>query len=288
MRRVYTATFRVPHHALDPFGELPPSAYARLLQQTATEASEDAGFSDRWYAEAGAFWLVRRTSIEYGHPVHAGERLRIRTWVADFRRVRSQREYEVYDGSEERLVARAHTDWVYVERGTGRPRRVPQEIMDRLMPDGMEPPLPRLPWAGDGAPPTAFAVTRAVEFRDLDGLAHVNNASYLDYVEESALAANAAAGWPLERMLALGGCWRPRSHDIEYLVEAVYGDVLRCLTWVTACDGGELERQTEIRRDRNDVLLARARSRWVWVERHGRARCDVPAALASALVSAFR
>jgi acyl-CoA thioester hydrolase len=285
MRRVYTTTFRVPHHDLDAFGELRPSAYIRLLQQAATEASEEAGFSDRWYTAAGAFWLVRRTAIEYAYPVGAGERLHIRTWVADVRRVRSQREYEVYDESEERLVARAYTDWVYVESGTGRPRRVPQEIVDRLMPGGMEPPLPRAPWAGAGAPVTAFAVTRAVEFRDLDGLAHVNNASYLDYVEESALAAATAAGWPLERMLALGGCWRPRSHDIEYLVEAVYGDVLRCLTWVTTCDVSELERQTEIRRDGDGILLARARSRWMWVERPGRTRRQIPPALTSALLS---
>ena len=283
MRRIYTATFGVHHYDLDAFGELRPSTYARLLQQAATEASADAGFANDWYVRAGTLWLVRRTAIDYLRPVRGGDRLRVRTWVADFRRVRSQREYEVLDAADDVLVARGHTDWVYVEQATGRPRRVPQEIVDALMPGGLEPPLPRDPWAGNGVPRDAVAVPRTVEFRDLDGLAHVNNASYLDYVEESALAASAAAGWPLARLFTLGGRWCPRSHDIEYLAEAVYGDRLTCLTWATACDGAELERHTEVRRAADDAVLARARSRWAWVDRERRMRCEIPAPLAAAL-----
>jgi acyl-CoA thioester hydrolase len=285
MARIHTATFRVHHYDLDAFGELRASAYVRFLQQAATEASEAAGFSDAWYARAGTSWLVRRTSIDYRRPVHAALPLHIRTWVADVRRVRSQREYEVYLDEDDGPVARAHTDWVYVERGTARPRRVPQEIIDGLLPDGMEPSLPRPPWAGDGPPARAFVTTRVVEFRDLDGLAHVNNASYLDYVEESALAASADAGWPLDRVIALGGCWRPQSHDIEYLAESLYGDQLRCISWVTACNGAGLERQTEIRRAEGEALLVRARSRWRWVAAATRSPALIPAPLAAALVS---
>lgn len=285
MSRIYTASFRVYHYDLDAFGELRASTFARLLQQAATEASADAGFDDAWYARAGAFWLIRRTAIDYHRPVQAWDTVRVRTWVADFRRVRSQREYEMYvDGASE-PVARGHTDWVYVERGTFKPRRVPQEIMDGLMPDGLGPPLDRPPWADGDEPGGAFSTTRTVEFRDLDGLAHVNNASYLDYVEETAYAASAASGWPLECVLALGGCWRPRLHDIEYLAEALYGDVLTCVSWVSRCAGPELERRTEIRRGGDGARLARARSRWVWVTHPDRRRSDIPAPLAAALLS---
>lgn len=285
MPRIYTASFRVHHYELDAFGELRASTFARLLQQAATEASADAGFDDAWYARAGAFWLIRRTTIEYHRPVRAWDTVRVRTWVADFRRVRSQREYEVYVEGVSYPVARGHTDWVYVEQGTFKPRRIPQEITDALMPDGLGPPLDRPPWADGEEPEGAFSATRTVELRDLDGLAHVNNASYLDYLEETACAASAASGWPLERVLALGGCWRPRFHDVEYLAEAVYGDVLTCVTWVSTCVGPELERRTDIRRRGDDARLARARSRWAWVTRPDRRRSDVPAPLAAALLS---
>jgi acyl-CoA thioester hydrolase len=283
MPRVYTTTFPVHHYDLGAFGELRASSYVRLLQQAATEASEDAGFPDAWYVDAGTFWLIRRTTIEYRHPVKASDRLRVRTWVADFRRVRSQREYEVLLDGSSHVAARAHTDWVYVDRATARPRRVPPEIMDRLVPDGGEPPLPRAPWACTGAPSEAFSMVRTVEFRDLDALDHVNNATYLDFVEDAALAASAAAGWPLARVRSLGGYWRSRSHDIEYLAEAHYGDALQCVCWVRSCTGSTIERSTEIRRTGDDALLARARSRWAWISTATREPAEVPVVLAAVL-----
>ena len=50
------------------------------------------------------------------------------------RRVRSQREYEVRVG--DRLVARASSDWVFVDAVHGRPRRIPEEWEATFMPDG--------------------------------------------------------------------------------------------------------------------------------------------------------
>ncbi len=283
MPRVYTTSFDIHHCELDAFGELRASTYARLLQQAATEASTAAGYPEQWYAEAGTFWLVRRTVIEYGRPLRPRDTLQVRTWVADFRRVRSLRAYELSLGGQSVLAAQAHTDWVYVDRQSGRPQRIPSEMIDRFMPAGGSAPLAREPRADGARPSGAFCGARTVEFRDLDALAHVNNAAYLDFVEQAALDASAGAGWPLERVVGLGGCWRPRAHDIEYLAEALYGDRLHCITWVTAQEGAEIERRSEMRRARDDCLLARARSRWVWVSRRTGEPTDVPVELATAL-----
>ena len=64
-------------------------------------------------------WLIRRTTLTLASPARYGDILDVRTWIADFRRVRSQREYEVRAG--DRLVARASTDWVFVDRAHGPP-----------------------------------------------------------------------------------------------------------------------------------------------------------------------
>jgi acyl-CoA thioester hydrolase len=281
--RVYTARFPVHQYHLDPFGELRSSHCVRFLQQAATDASADAGFGASWYGRAGTLWLIRRSTVEYLRPVRAGTTVTVRTWVADFRRVRSQREYEALAGDGEPPAVHAHTDWVYVDGASGRPRRIPEEMIRGFMPDGAPPALPRPPWPDDAAPAGAFTAAREVGYRDLDTLVHVNNATYLDYVEETAVAALAAAGWPLPRLVALGGWWRPRLHDIEYLEEAVHGDALRCATWVSALDAGEIERRCDIRRADAGTLLARARSRWAWVDRERRAPVPVPAALAAVL-----
>ena len=51
-----------------------------------------------------------------------------------------------------------------------------------------------------------------------------------------------------------------------YAALAFYGDTLRRVTWVTAHEDAWVERQSEIRREADGSLLARARSRSVWVE----------------------
>ena len=45
--------------------------------------------------EAGAAWVVRSHRIDYLRPAFAGDRVRVRTWVADFRRAFSLRKYEM-------------------------------------------------------------------------------------------------------------------------------------------------------------------------------------------------
>jgi acyl-CoA thioester hydrolase len=285
MPRIYTTSFDIHHSELDTFGELRASTYARLLQQAATEASIDAGYPEAWYDETGTFWLVRRTAIDYRSPLRPRDILHVRTWVADFRRVRSLRTYELFATDEQVPVAHAHTDWVYVHRASGRPQRIPPGMIDRFMPAGEPLALSREPRANGRLPDGAFVGTRTVEFRDIDALAHVNNAAYLDYVEQAALDACAAAGWPLERLGSLGGHWRSRSHDIEYLTEARYGDRLHCVTWVTAQDDAGIERRSEIRRAVDDCVLARARSRWVWVSHGTGEPTTVPLALATALAA---
>jgi hypothetical protein len=58
-----------------------------------------------------------------GTPViRYGDEIEATTWIADFRRVRSRRDYVVHAG--ERRVAHASTDWVFVDGATLRPRRI--------------------------------------------------------------------------------------------------------------------------------------------------------------------
>src|SRR5437899_7157951 len=129
VRGVYTSLATVRHHELDAFGRVHPGVYLRYLAHAAVEASTAAGFDAAWYAAAAAVWLVRRSTFAVLRPATAGEELEIRTWVEDFRRVRSHRRYEVR-GLDGTLRLAALTDWVYVDRASGRPRRVPREMED--------------------------------------------------------------------------------------------------------------------------------------------------------------
>jgi acyl-CoA thioester hydrolase len=225
------------------------SAYASLLEEAATLASAEAGYPSRWYGRENTAWVIRRTTIECDAPLPCAADLEITTWVTDFRRVRSRREYEVHVSPRPVAALTAHTDWVYVDRASGRPRRIPDAMMRAFVPGDHPPALPRAPLALPPPPAGAASLTRVVTPEDVDSLGHVNNARYFGYVEE------------VERT-AVGSTLRPVRHDLEYLAEARAGDRLICRCWLVESRESATETAVEILLAADGAPLTRARSVW--------------------------
>ncbi len=225
------------------------SAYASLLEEAATLASAAAGYPPQWYGREHTAWVIRRTTIDCAAPLARGADLDVTTWVSDFRRVRSRREYEVRVAPSPVSALAAHTDWVYVDRASGRPRRIPDSMMRAFVPGGHPPALPRAPLALPPASAGVASLTREVATEDVDALGHVNNARYFDYVEEVARSAVARA-------------LRPVRHDLEYLAEARTGDRLICRGWLVESGESATETAVEILLAADGAPLARARSVW--------------------------
>jgi acyl-CoA thioester hydrolase len=258
MPRRCTVRLRVPQGRSLGAGVVAFSRYARLLEEAATIASSEAGYPPDWYARESTAWVIRRTTIDCEVPLLSDEEVEVATWVADFRRVRSRREYEVRRSGGTEPALRAHTDWVYVARTSGHLRRISEAMMQAFVPRAGSTPLPREPLALPSAPDAAFAVERVVGSADVDALDHVNNARYLDWVEETTLEGFAA--WcPADETVA-----GPRAgrHDLEYIDEVRDRDRLRCVVWPVRCEHGEVEVGTEIRRAQDGHLVTRARSLW--------------------------
>jgi acyl-CoA thioester hydrolase len=117
-----------------------------------------------------------------------------------------------------------------------------------------------------------------VRLYELDANGHVNNAVYLNYVEQVALEHVEALGFGREWSLAHGGGWLVREHHATYHRPAVYGDFLQLTTRpleLTAVTG---RRQTLIHRESDGELLMEATTLWVWVRSDGRA-ARIPAEL---------
>jgi YbgC/YbaW family acyl-CoA thioester hydrolase len=256
----HESVFGVRLYDLDTFGDLRAATWLRFMWQAATDASSAAGFDLAWYQRAGTIWLIRRTILECLEPVSYGEEITIRTWVSDIRRVRSQREYEMRR-ADRTLVARGSTDWVYVDRARGKPIRVAAELQRGLMPDGVIA-QPRTPAKPLVPPPRCLRTSRRVEFAAIDSLAHVNNAVYAIYLEQSLYDALATHGWALDP-LARRGRLRVRRHDLEYLEAALYGDRVTGRLWISDItrDGFCCAQVLE----RDSTRLLEARSEWHWV-----------------------
>lgn len=268
---MHASHFPVRIFDVDVFGELRTPVLLRFLWQTASDASAAVGYDLEWYERAGTLWIIRRTRLEWLAPVRYRDALTVRTWVSDIRRVRSQREYVVErDGA---TVARAATDWVYVDLIRGALVQPPEELQRALMPDGVtsqkRPPSPA------AAPPQpAVRLARRVELADLDTVAHVNNAQYSVFVEQMVWDALAARGWRLD---AEPGAPRPHlvAHDIEYFEAARYGDQLAGAVWVTTITDGGFATDCQLSIDGRRSL--HARSTWRWTDG------PLPAPLAAAI-----
>jgi acyl-ACP thioesterase len=204
---------RVRFDEAGPDGKLRCSALLRYVQDVAWIHSEGAGFGRDWYGARQLMWLVRSIVLDVEDAVEYGAALTITTEVLGFRRVWARRRSDIFragdGGGRGARVATVLIDWVLLG-ANGAPSRVPPEILGAFPVElpSFEP--TRVPVAADA---DGFRHALAVRPRDLDPMAHVNNAVYLDYLEEGV---ELAGGADLLRHL-------PRRYRLEYILPAEPG-----------------------------------------------------------------
>lgn len=266
MAVVHKSQFVVREYECDSYGHLNNANYLRYMQEAAFEASAAVGYSKARYEQLGRLWLARETIIDYLQPLYAGDVLEITTWVADFRQVRSLRRYEFRRAGEDALVAQASTDWVYMDRAAGQVMPVPLEIAAAYSGSDSVERLPRKPFpTPPPAPAGVFNLRQRVEWRDIDAAEHLNNAAYLNYIEEAAIHAAAHYGWPISRSRAAGFAMVARRHHIEYLQPAKLADELDVTTWLFDVRRTSAIRHYRITRPADGAMLAQAQTLWVAV-----------------------
>ncbi|MCX8092089.1 MAG: acyl-CoA thioesterase [Verrucomicrobiae bacterium] len=130
---VYCEEFDVPQEAIDGNGHVNNVAFVQWMQDVATRHFAAAG-GVPLMRQAGATWVARSHRIDYLAPAFAGDRLQVRTWVADFGRARSLRRYEFRRARDGVLLVRAETDWVFVRASDGRPCAIPDALKAAFVP----------------------------------------------------------------------------------------------------------------------------------------------------------
>lgn len=91
------------------------------------------------YRQEGCAWVARKHTIEYLAPVHPGEQIVVRTWIADMQRVTSLRRYHIL--RESTLVARAETNWAFVRMADGKLTRIPPDVAAAFQLQAVDPEL---------------------------------------------------------------------------------------------------------------------------------------------------
>lgn len=269
MSLIHERTFRVRHYECDAYGHVNHAHYLRYMQETALDASAVAGLDMDWYAAHDRLWLIRQTDITYLRPLTYGDSVIVKTWVEDFRRIRSRRAYELRLAGSGEKVAEAVTDWIYLDRQANRPVTIPEEIIAAFFPEGPPVKAPRREPFPEAPPPPpgVFTILHPVEWRDVDPAGHLNNANYMAYIENCTVQAAASFGWPMTRMIEEEGFGIiARRYRLEYIEPAVMGDDLSVSTWVSDVRRASAIRHNTVRRAADGKLLARAHVLWAWLD----------------------
>jgi acyl-CoA thioesterase FadM len=238
-------------------GEATPAAILRFLQDIA------GLHADKIQIMEGGVWVARRTVMDFHGKIAPRQQIEILTYPCGYTRVLGQRAYEVRiidpasgePHAEPILTAR--TLWVWLSP-TGRPRPIPSEFIQRLHPDGALDIRHEREWSAFPTHEPQRKVAQ-VRFSDLDIVGHMNNAAYVQLLDDAA--------W---EMLAQKHSVLPNEtpqlptllhYDIEYLAGANFGDNIEVLTWHTAAeDAGNFERWQQVLRD--GKVTVRSRSTW--------------------------
>lgn len=123
----YEHVHRVTSDEIDINGHVNNLSYLQWMQDIAIHHARAVG-SLEINERDGTTWFVRSHHIDYKRPAFEGDQVRIITWVHDYRRSGSHRRYSIRRAEDDIELARGETLWVYVDRQSGRPLPIPDDI----------------------------------------------------------------------------------------------------------------------------------------------------------------
>ncbi|MBZ5586093.1 MAG: acyl-CoA thioesterase [Acidobacteriia bacterium] len=126
----------------------------------------------------------------------------------------------------------------------------------------------------------AFEISVSIQPADIDEIGHVNNVTYLRWVQDAAVAHWRAAAPAADQARLL---WVVLRHEIDYKKAARPGDEVVARTWVGNATRLRFERHTEVLRAGDRTLLAKALTVWCPID----ARTFRPTAVSAAVRECF-
>lgn len=231
MEPIFTKEYTVGVNDVDCYLRLRPSRLLLYVQEVSGLHSDELGYTYAGMAEQGIFWAVIRHRVEITRLPMDKETIRLETWPMPTTRVAYPRCTVAYDAEGKELF-RSICLWVLMDlknRSMLIPKKSGVNIEGTLR--GIEPPAP-----GSLLPrPLENTERRRVVFNDLDRNIHMNNARYLDWLQDL-LPAEYHRDHPIREM------------TMCYINEAREGQTLD-ITWELSEDG---QLQADIHRSKED------------------------------------
>jgi acyl-ACP thioesterase len=180
---VFEKKYAVTVGDVDAGRSIKPSVLFNFFQSLTTEHGEDLGVGLDMMMKNGQGWILSRFSVLIERRPKFGETLTIRTWPQGFEHIFCMRNYDVLDDSGV-ILARASSFWLILDIEKRRPLRpaalgVPLPLNEgRFFLEGGARNLPKIDAHVKAAERTAY-------YSDIDFNGHVNNARYVEWVQDA-------------------------------------------------------------------------------------------------------
>jgi acyl-ACP thioesterase len=206
---VWKETYSVGFTAVDESGSLTLAAAFDYFQEAAIRHAEHLGVGRAPMAALGQGWVLSRVSVLMRRRPRQTEQITVRTWPRGWEKLFALRDFDIQDGAGTPLAV-ARSCWLIVDLEKRRPLR-PQAAMEKLpLNEGLD----ALPEGGKGLdtpPGMEKAAERTAVYSDIDFNGHMNNARYVQWIQDIAAALAQAQTMRL---------------DINYLSEVKAGETL--------------------------------------------------------------
>jgi len=237
LQKLTTLGYTIRGIELDATGSVSPGWFSRILEHTRWQVFAMDDFALRNRMDGG---VARAGTFEYGMPLTYQDELEIATWVARLGRTSfdfGHRITRVRDGA---IAARARM--TVVNLGPEGPAPIDPVVATCVLDE----PAPSVrPWP-EGDRQQSWKRQWVVRPSDQDSFRHVNQARYVDYIDDTRWFA-AQAGEPAGVEGPLAGL------SVEYRRETHAGQQIQMETWVA----GDRTRAYELTRQPDGEVLAR-------------------------------
>ncbi len=205
----YSRTYDIPYFLIDQNRKLRITALMQFLEDMAIRHSETCGVGLDYYYSNGVAWLLAKWDIEVFSYPEFNRKIEIRTTPTSFRNFFGFRKFEVVD-SAGKLLAKAHTLWIFVDTQRKKPIPVTDMVVRAygLTPDRKQP----LPMEAPSPPENDTWQSRFhIRPGDIDTNRHVNNIRFIEWALDT-LPVEFTSSHSVQRVL------------VDYRRELTYGD----------------------------------------------------------------
>ena len=226
--------YSIDPQMVDFSGRISVSSMFNLILGAAGEDAHNRGFGIDALAKNNSGWVLSRICFELDRLPKEYEQITLNTWISDYNRLSSTRNFIVYDASGQEF-GRAVSQWCMLDYTTRMP--VDMSIMaaahEGHMVDAPSPcERPRRLASVDSEP----VAEHKVAYSDIDFNRHMNTMRYIDIVFDS---------MPIDIVESLNAM----RMDINFIREARYGDTLQLMA-----QQQEALRNYEYRNSEGDIL----------------------------------